>query len=225
MTEIYMMSKRGIAALREALTGPLGAHLDGETLAVIVTAEAAGEDVEKAYAQALTHIERCEMCAEAYGELAEMMVAAIADMDAAAEAIPPEVIPTSNIWGRAVTVKTSISERWHRLQLELAPVPAMGLLREAASGPYDPEWLLFRRSVGSPLPLIVEARAERQTAQTCRLILQVDRPGQVDASARAVQIRYLDRQSKAVTNSNGVVSFDSLPISRVADLTIEIAAD
>lgn len=88
-------SRRGMAALRDALTAPLGPHVDDETLALIVTAEAAGENVDVAYAETMAHIERCATCAASYGELAQMMFAAVADMDAAAGALAPSDVYTA----------------------------------------------------------------------------------------------------------------------------------
>jgi hypothetical protein len=86
------MDERGLDALRRALTAPLGAHVDDETMALLVTAEAAGEDIEETYAAPLAHIERCATCAESYLELAQMMLEAVAEMDAAADAVSPEEV-------------------------------------------------------------------------------------------------------------------------------------
>ena len=83
------MSKRGLSALHEALTGPLGDHLDDEVIAELATAEAAGEDIEARYPSQVKHIEHCTQCAQAYSELVELMLLAVGGMAAAASAVQP----------------------------------------------------------------------------------------------------------------------------------------
>ena len=50
------MTKRNVAALRRALAGPPGPHLDAERMAELAAAEAAGELVEQLYPAALAHL-------------------------------------------------------------------------------------------------------------------------------------------------------------------------
>lgn len=77
------MSKRGLYALHKAITTPLSPHLDDETIAELATAEAAGEDIEASYPAQVRHIEVCAQCADEYGELVEMMLAAVGEAFAA----------------------------------------------------------------------------------------------------------------------------------------------
>ena len=77
------MKKRGLNALHEAITTPLSTHLDAETIAELATAEAAGEDIEVSYPDQVRHIEVCAQCADEYGELVEMMLAAVGEAFAA----------------------------------------------------------------------------------------------------------------------------------------------
>lgn len=83
------MSKGGLGALRRALAGPPGSHLDDEVLAEMVTAEVSGEDVEAVYATQLEHVESCVSCAETYGDLLSLMADAVEEMAAAAAAQSP----------------------------------------------------------------------------------------------------------------------------------------
>ena len=76
------MSKRGLSALHEVLTIPLGPHSDDETIAELATTEAAGEDIEARYPSQVRHIESCSQCSLAYGELVEMMLSAVRDASA-----------------------------------------------------------------------------------------------------------------------------------------------
>jgi hypothetical protein len=86
------MSKQKIKALRQALGGPPGPHLDQELLAEVATAEVAGEPVETQYAAALAHLEHCLTCAEAYSELVTMALTAAEGMASAAMAVPAEAV-------------------------------------------------------------------------------------------------------------------------------------
>ena len=81
------MSKRGLAALYQALNEALGPHISSETLAEIASAEAANENIDVLYPAEVHHIETCPKCAEAYAGLAEMMLAVIGDMAEGASAI------------------------------------------------------------------------------------------------------------------------------------------
>jgi len=83
------MSKRGLSALHDALTGPLGDHLDDEILAELATAETAGEQIEARYPSQVKHIEHCTQCAQAYSELVELMLFAVDGMATAASAVQP----------------------------------------------------------------------------------------------------------------------------------------
>jgi hypothetical protein len=77
--------------LRQALV-ELGSHLDSASLAEMATAEAAGEDVQQLYPVPLQHVEHCQECAEAYYELAEMMLMAVAAMSLTATAVSPAAV-------------------------------------------------------------------------------------------------------------------------------------
>jgi len=89
------MKERILSGLSEALRWPLGPHLAEETIAELASAEAAGEDIDRLYPSAVAHVESCLPCAEAYGELAVMMLAAIDDMAAAAARVKPQEVLAS----------------------------------------------------------------------------------------------------------------------------------
>ena len=304
------MNKRRLSSLRRALTRPLGAHVDAATLASLVSAEAAGEDVDALFATALAHLERCERCATDYDELAQMMSGALADMSAAAAAMPPgevysallaqqlareglpaprarslaqqvaaglplvlhaaprreqvdeallqaalsqslqpdesqTLVPTlvgavqetlsalglylqgkaAAIWGREVSVRSHgyAATGWNRLQVALLPLlrePALGV-----EGDDNREWLLFSQRVGRPLPLNVRVHAERLGALSCRLLVHADRPGQPDASGRAVRLTFASKTITAETDAHGLARFEPLPIAAFAALSIEVAGD
>lgn len=85
-----MVSNDGVEALRRALGSPAGDHLDDDVLAALATAEAAGEDVETLYPEPVAHVETCVRCAQAYGDLVEMMLEAVDEMAAAARRGSPQ---------------------------------------------------------------------------------------------------------------------------------------
>lgn len=285
--------------MRRALTAPLGAHVDDETMALLVTAEAAGEDIEVTYATPLAHIERCAACAESYLELAQLMLAAVAEMDAAADAVSPEEVYASllaqeleregletsqarqlaeataralplsltaapapedvdqrlmqavldtaadtrrsltglaravqrtassldlylknladAIWKRQVVTKKEIGEGWNRLQMTLARAGDATIIREKG-----PQWMLFREQVDEPSPLTVEARAERVSAISCRLVLQIRPSEQPSAAGRKVRLRSGSKIWEAVADREGTARFEPLPIAALPSLLIEV---
>jgi len=83
------MTNNGLSSLYEALTQEPGPHLTDEILAEVATAETAGENIDSLYPVEMQHIETCVDCAEAYSELAEMMLTAVDEMVARAEAVSP----------------------------------------------------------------------------------------------------------------------------------------
>lgn len=220
------MSKRGLSALYQALTEPIGPHLDDETLAEIASAEAAGKNIDRMYDAQLVHIEACVKCAEAYASLVEMMFAATADMAQAANALAPIESYgdqfrqlASSIWGRAVEVTSTLTGAWRSLRLSLAPstvVPTLGNEQIGA------EWVLFSQQFGQPLPFTIEVRARRLTEITCQLAVRVDRLGLTEVAGRTIEIAFDDQSYLATTNDRGVAFFESIPIAAVAQLTIRV---
>ncbi|MBU1662374.1 MAG: hypothetical protein KKD28_12985, partial [Chloroflexi bacterium] len=81
------MNDRGLSALHAVLTQTPTPHLDDDALAEIATIEAAGDDIDSLYPFEVRHIESCPQCAQAYGELVEMMLLTVGDMAAAAAAV------------------------------------------------------------------------------------------------------------------------------------------
>lgn len=86
------MSKQSMMALRQAMGGPPGQHLERQRLAEVAAAEAAGEPVEEIYPAALAHLEECLACAEVYSQLVMMALNSAETMAAAADAVPPEAV-------------------------------------------------------------------------------------------------------------------------------------
>lgn len=91
---------KDLAALHTALTQPLGPHLSDETLAEVATAEAAGENMERMFAEQLRHIEHCVLCAEAYSHLMEMSLAVFQNMTEAAEVVDPLAVYADLLFNR-----------------------------------------------------------------------------------------------------------------------------
>jgi len=97
------MPDDGVGALRRALEEPAGSHLDDETLAALATAEAAGDEVEALYPGEVAHVEACVRCAEAYGELVELMVEAVDAMAVAAQKASPREVYAALLARRLAT--------------------------------------------------------------------------------------------------------------------------
>lgn len=167
------MHERDLNSLRRALTAPLGAHVDDETLALLVTTEAAGEDIEETYATPLAHIERCAACAESYFELAQMMLAAVAEMDAAADAIAPEDIYASLL---AQELEREGLETWQARQLAEAAAHALPLGLTAVPAPEDVDQSLMQAVLGTVADtgqsLTDLVRAVQRTASSLDLYLR-----------------------------------------------------
>ena len=294
------MSKRGLSALHEALTDPLGDHLDYEVVSELATAEAAGEDIEARYPSQVKHIERCTQCAQAYSELVELMLLAVDGMAAAASAVQPvetyaafllrdlemqilpypklaEIVhslasklptlfvklPTSqadidfdrlttlvtetdpaisdttslataitqsiqqnlsalsiylegvanSLWGRSIQVRQQIADDWQSLFLSLGPQ-----YREATLGEFDvvdSEWPLMQLQSGHGLPLQVSAWAERISPVACKVYVQIDRPGLVNAAGRIIELSYHEQTLSSQSDESGTAVFEPVPIAAV----------
>jgi hypothetical protein len=264
--------------LRIALTTPVGAHLDDETLAEIAAAESAGEDVDALYPEDMAHLSQCPDCVSTYSELASLWQTAVTDMSATAQSLTPQqvflallqkdsdvsvntdaleaaafpllfpqapdtqaafdaalenaTIPAQSegvvqatrrnlaalaaflsgaaavVWGQSLEVKTAVSAHGYRLQFEPAPPIAIPVL---SSGEAGTEWHLLARRIGQPV-WHLSVRARRETATTCTLLVQADRPGLIDAAGRLITIEYGKKATTAMTNDNGEATFPHIPI-------------
>lgn len=122
------------------------------------------------------------------------------------------------VWGQSLEVKTAVSRQGYQLQFEPAPALAISVL---SSGEAGSEWLLMARRVGQPA-WHVSARAQRETATTCTLLVQADRPGLTDASGRPITIEYGSETKTAVTNSNGEAIFTDIPVAALPALRMTL---
>lgn len=223
------MSKR-LDELRRLLTETPGEHLSDETLAEIVTAELAGEDVDNLFAEQFRHLESCERCAEAYSALMEAIVAA--DDEPAARL---EAETTTTLWGQPLNITIHAEE--HAQRLRLRHKPASDSLTAAPTE----EWLLLTQRVGRAPALNVEARARRQSPHLLTLTIQTNppesgailreaaEPYQTGAeqpapggAGRKIQLEYGGQTVTVVTDENGIATFQDIPISALAALDIVI---
>ena len=122
-------------------------------------------------------------------------------------------------WGKAVEVKTDVSVQYCHLQLTPAASPAMPVL---SSGETGSDWLLLSRRVGRSVTWHISARAQRESATSCTLRVQADRPGLVDAAGRRITIMYGLETKMAVTDANGVAAFPHIPIAALTRLRMTI---
>lgn len=223
------MSKR-LDELRRLLTEPPGEHLSDETLAEIVTAELAGEDVDNLFADHIRHLESCERCAEAYSALMEAILAAD---DEPATMLEAET--TTTLWGQPLHITIHAEEHTQRLRLRHEPASDGGTTASAE------EWLLLKQRVGRVPALNVEARARRQSPHLLTLTIQANRPesGAIlreaaepyqtgteqpapGSAGRKIQLEYGGQTVTAVTDENGIATFQDIPISALAALDIVI---
>ncbi|MDX1686635.1 MAG: hypothetical protein R3248_01515 [Candidatus Promineifilaceae bacterium] len=126
------MRDDGVEALRRALESPVGDHLDDDVLAALATAEAAGEDVETLYPEPVAHLETCVRCAQAYGDLVEMMLEAVDEMAATAQRTSPQA-------AYAALLARRLSEEGAEGVQGLAEGAAAGLPALFAEPPAGPE--------------------------------------------------------------------------------------
>ncbi len=223
------MSKR-LDELRRLLTEPPGEHLSDETLAEIVTAELAGEDVDTRFAEQIRHLESCERCAEAYSALTEAIVAADDEPAAGLEAET-----TTTLWGQPLHV--TVHTEGHAQRLRLRHKPAS----DSATAAPTEDWLLLNQRVGRVPALDVQARARRQSPQLLTLTIQANRPesGAIlreaaepyqtgteqpapGSAGRKIQLEYGGQTVTAVTDENGIATFQDIPITALAALDIVI---
>lgn len=125
----------------------------------------------------------------------------------------------SAVWRRTLTVgRTSVQDNWYMFQLAPAPqtVPVL------AGAEIGEERVLLSQNIPAAIPLQVEARADRLSPLTCRLVVRVDRPGLTIPAGRIVRISYGDRQDMAETDDSGTAYFASIPIAALSDLTISV---
>jgi hypothetical protein len=231
------MSKR-LDELRQLLSGLAGEHLADETLAEIVTAEIAGESVEQLYASELRHLESCMLCAEAYGRLVEITLAAdelaaVTDAGAAAEGV-------ESLWGQPLVVDVRSEGKTKRLRLRRGPAAASPT--GAGEGSTAGEWLLLARRMGRAAPLYVDVRARRDSLLTCTLLIGAGRaePGvravretgewYTTASelrppgftGRLIQIQFAGQTLTAISDEDGRATFEAVPIAALNEMDILI---
>lgn len=125
----------------------------------------------------------------------------------------------SEVWGKAVEVKTDVSAQYCQLQLTPAAPPAIPVLSSEETGT---DWSLLSRRVGYPVTWHISARAQRESATACTLQVQADRPGLVDAAGRTITIAYGPETKTAVSDANGVASFPHVPIAALTRLRVTI---
>lgn len=213
--------------LRQALTKPLGSHLNEAVLAEIATAEVAGEDVETLFANELAHLEMCVHCAEGYAALVALMETAVSEMTLRAEEIS-EINKANTLWQRANTVilqaqttlENGLATFWQTLQFGLEPqfVP----LQKDIPSTDSQSRSLFSGEVGELIPLVVQIEAQRYTPVSCELLIYVDRLMMTGGAGLQVMMRYAEVEKTAVTDSKGMVVFNDIPIAALENLTISI---
>lgn len=217
------MSKRGLAALHQALSGADSPHLDDETLARIVEAELAGEAVETLFAAEMVHIESCERCATAYSELMVMLETAVEDLAHAAESVPrpeaPDILIPS-IWRQAW--KLTAEQIGRSIRLTLSPETVF-VIRESPPiyGPQE-DWQLPPLTLPAPTSIQLAATFSLQTPESCRLTLKLQQPIGQPLGGQTIQIQYNQQSKTAETTPTGTVHFDHLPLTALPTLTITI---
>ncbi|MFZ0547026.1 MAG: hypothetical protein WAM60_16395 [Candidatus Promineifilaceae bacterium] len=240
------MPDRGLAALYQALNNPPGSHLDDETLALIVDAELAGEDVDKLFSDQIDHIETCESCATAYSDLMVMMQEMIGDMTRAAETVSQTETtslteearllkaaaePTSErlvnltqqaalVWNRVFSATADlIGDKYH---LALAGSPSQ-LAEPRTAYHAGNDRLLVRLDLPGSL-LHLEAHLSRQTLLTCHLTIQLKSAKETRLAGHMVQIRYKRIAESAETGNTGAVRFNNIPIAALPELEITVGS-
>lgn len=207
------MAKRGLAALYQALNSPPTPHLDDETLAQIVEAELAGENVDMLYSDQVEHIESCETCAAAYSELLVIMQEIVGEMAQAAE-------PTdhfSTFWNQLLNVTAEITNN----NLRLTFPPALSQIGEPKpSYETDEKRLLTRQEIPGPPPLMLDLYLSRKTSSACCLTIQLQTEADISLAGFKIQIQYGQVKKTAETNADGTTTFEAIPISELADMEI-----
>lgn len=216
------MSKRGLAALHQALSEPAGPHLDDETLARIADAEMAGEDVAALFKSQITHMELCEECAAAYSELVVMLQSTVEEMGQIAEALSipePPFLDISSIWRRAFSLTAERIGSGFRLKL----VPEALQLRES-SPIYDvgDDWRLPLLTLPVATPIHLNIYFTLQTALTCRLTIKLQDINRQPLPGYTIQIQYNQVIETAETTPTGAAQFNDLPILALPDLSITL---
>jgi hypothetical protein len=209
------MPERGLAALYRALREPTGPHLDDKTLAFIVDAELAKEDVDTLFNEQMTHIESCESCAANYSELLVMMQRIVGEM--ALEAETPDAV--TMIWNRALAATADLINNKLRLTFT-TPLPQIAEPK-AVYGTGD-ERLLTRQTIPGSPPIILEARLSRRSPLTCRLTIQLQGQIEVNLVGYQVGIQYGEVKETAETGKTGAVQFDNIPIAALPGLEITV---
>jgi hypothetical protein len=176
------MSKHKITALRQALSGPPGPHLDQQRLAELATAEVAGQLVEQRYQAALAHLEHCLTCAEAYSELVTLALTATEQMASAAAAVPPEAVYAAYLQQAASDAPPQVIASLVAqlpLRFTAAPTSSAGVSQEwvQAAVP-QPTWAnRLLQAIGHDLPalrLYLEQAAAAAWQQAADLRLDVN---------------------------------------------------
>ncbi len=214
------MSRRGLAALYLAMSEPIGTHLDDETLAVIVDAEMAGQDVEQLYSSELAHIEQCERCASAYSELMLMVETAVEEM-AQSMTVPEDItaFDIAAIWRQAFSLTAEKIENQFRLSFgrPTSQFAEPGPVYQAGD-----DWSFPPIILPSSRPIQVDTALTRLSDDTCRLTIRLQALDDQPLSSPTIEIQYDQTVETAETAPDGSAHFTQIPIAALPSLTITI---
>jgi len=119
----------------------------------------------------------------------------------------------NSLWGRSIRVKQQITDDWQNLFLSLGPQYRQAILGELDV--VEGEWPLMQLQSGHGLPFQVSAWAERISPVACKIYVQIDRPGLVDAAGRIIELSYDGQTLSSQSDESGTAVLEPVPIAAI----------
>lgn len=209
-----------------------------EQLDGYVTAQLAGQDYAVRFPEVAAHLDACPDCAEAYGRLYELELAAATGRLPLPNRLPkpdlsflaPQAAP-----GLAEALSAAVRRLGNGLTFHLSagllpllrPAPALAAVRVPADSVRYGEVLLAlepddARRAGLPLGLTAYRDARRP--EVCLLEVKVEPPGRSwpDLGGTTVTLTAAGDQRRAVTDAWGLAAFEGVAVAHLAQLMVEI---
>lgn len=216
-----------------------------------VAAQLAGEPYAARYPEVAIHLDACPACANVYGRLYEVELAAASNTLPEPEQVPdPDLSfllpgtasPLSPSALRAQVART-LTERLRaglrrtgdrvRLQLSadllplLRPPPAVAAVRAPTDAARYGEVLLALNpdeGLRPDLPMTVTAYRDAHRPEECLVEVSVEPPGRSwpDVEGLAVALIVAGERREARTDAWGLAAFEGVPIDHLGDLVFEV---
>lgn len=203
-----------------------------------VAAQQAQEDVQTRFAWTRQHLDSCVECAEAYGQLYEMVLAEAQNQLPQPEHIPaPELSFLTAVPNLHETLSQAIQQTRQHFTLQLnqlltgllAPAPQTALTRSTGEGRYSQKLLELtpEQLPEATLPLTLTAFADEDQPGHCLVEVTIEPPGLSwpDLAGREAKLTTGESSQTAVTDEWGTAVFPNILILDLDSLRLDVSLE